>query len=170
MYNIKQGFWRTYHSIVKIPGQMIYPIIHVHSTVYMSTLFHNLVCFCSFPETSDPNDLVTKFDLPRELHLAVQKDWSCRKGCGYWRRKPESHYIYLEPVCPLFLGFNPPKQGRNSNKKTRVIWVPEIELMEEDFHWLPCPGMQFMYMCFVLSFMDVGSKSLDLDLIQIGLT
>ena len=25
-------------------------------------------------------------------------------------------YIYLEPVCPVFLGFNPPKQGPNSNK------------------------------------------------------
>ena len=26
-------------------------------------------------------------------------------------------YIYLEPVCPLFLGFNPPKHGLFQSKQ-----------------------------------------------------
>ena len=32
-------------------------------------------------------------------------------------------YIYLEHVYPPFLGFNPPKQGSNSSKNHRVIWL-----------------------------------------------
>ena len=26
-------------------------------------------------------------------------------------------YLYLEPICPLFLGFNPPKQGLFKSKQ-----------------------------------------------------
>ena len=26
-------------------------------------------------------------------------------------------YIYLEPICPLFLGFNPPKEGPFQSKQ-----------------------------------------------------
>ena len=34
-------------------------------------------------------------------------------------------YIYVEPVCPLFGGFEPSKR-RHFPTKTRVIWVPGI--------------------------------------------
>ncbi len=34
---------------------------------------------------------------------------------------------YLEPICPLFLGLNPSKEGLNSNQNSRgPIWVPDI--------------------------------------------
>ena len=43
-------------------------------------------------------------------------------------------YIYLEPICPLFLGFNPPKEGPFQSKQGSFglqvyiyIWVfPKI--------------------------------------------
>ena len=35
-------------------------------------------------------------------------------------------YIYLEPVCPLFLGL-PPSKTRTFPIKTSVIWVPGIK-------------------------------------------
>ena len=65
------------------------------------------------------------------LHPAHQRDgftmWACQ---NYWTPKMKPihttyrwvlwinymNYIYLEPVCPLFWGFNPPKQGLCQSK------------------------------------------------------
>ena len=33
------------------------------------------------------------------------------------KKQTEKHFLYLEPVCPLFLGFNPPKDGPLQSKQ-----------------------------------------------------
>ena len=40
-----------------------------------------------------------------------------RIGNPFWRILYHQNYIYLEPVCPLFWGFNPPKQGLFQSKQ-----------------------------------------------------
>ena len=48
----------------------------------------------------------------------------------------EDDYTYLEPVCPLFLGFNPPKEGRFQSKQGSFGFQVCIYIYIHRLHYL----------------------------------
>ena len=51
-----------------------------------------------------------------ESVLEAIDPWSFRRGEVTHLFGGINPYKYLEPVCPLFWGLNPPKEGRNFNE------------------------------------------------------
>ena len=83
----------------------------------------------------------------RRFNMIVHLEWQVVFHSTWILKLIKKICVYVEPVCPLLWGLNPPRKGLFIQFKTRVIWVPGIHLfiiytyiyiyVFELSHWLP---------------------------------